>query len=184
MIVCLGWGSLIWRPEELALVDSRPEAWRNDGPELPIEFLRQSQNGCLTLVIDANVSGQPVLWSPLAVRSLAEAVETLQNREGTSSKLIGRWPDERQHECAEVIGKWAKHNGLEGVVWTALGCKFDGKSGRRPTLPDAITYLNTLEGEPLLRAEQYIRRAPRQIDTAYRRAFIREFGWTQFDPDQ
>lgn len=47
-IVCLGWGSLVWRPESLKI----QRQWFNDGPLLPIEFTRQSRDGRLTLVIN------------------------------------------------------------------------------------------------------------------------------------
>ena len=49
MIVCLGWGSLIWRPGDLPVVD-----WRDDGPAVSVEFVRESQDRRLTLVLDPN----------------------------------------------------------------------------------------------------------------------------------
>lgn len=58
-IVCLGWGSLVWDPKEL-LIDGH---WNTDGPLLPIEFCRQSQDGRLTLVIDPQSEPLQMLWS-------------------------------------------------------------------------------------------------------------------------
>ena len=46
MIVCLGWGSLIWRPGDLPVGD-----WRDDGPEIKVEFVRESTDHRLTLVL-------------------------------------------------------------------------------------------------------------------------------------
>ena len=47
MIVCLGWGSLIWRPVDLPVGD-----WRDDGPEIKVEFVRESTDHRLTLMLD------------------------------------------------------------------------------------------------------------------------------------
>lgn len=49
-IAILGWGSLIWDPRDLQLIDN----FKYGGPELPLEFSRISntRNGALTLVID------------------------------------------------------------------------------------------------------------------------------------
>ena len=57
-IVCLGWGSLVWRPESLKI----QRQWFNDGPLLPIEFTRQSRDGRLTLVINKGSKPVRVLW--------------------------------------------------------------------------------------------------------------------------
>jgi hypothetical protein len=46
-IGCLGWGSLIRDQGKLPVRGT----WQGDGPELPVEFARQSTNGRVTLVV-------------------------------------------------------------------------------------------------------------------------------------
>ncbi len=173
MIVCLGWGSLIWDPQQLPTKGD----WQNDGPALPVEFLRQSNNGRLTLVIDPESIPQQVLWVELEVCTISDAVKQLAIREGTTSKNIGQWHCENGFEFGEKICDWAKSRGISGVVWTALGPKFHGANGLRPSQDDAVAYLSGLNGEQKRLAKEYVQKAPLQIDTDYRRAFATKPGW-------
>jgi hypothetical protein len=173
MIACLGWGSLIWDPQQLPIIDD----WQNDGPALPIEFVRQSNNGRLTLVIDPVSEPMPVLWAAMEVTALSEAIEQLRIREGTKSEKIGRWPDENGYEFADKIGDWASSKGMRGVVWTALGPKFSEADGCRPSQIESVAYLASLIGEQEQLAKEYLQKAPQQIDTAYRRAIQCTLGW-------
>lgn len=81
-IAFLGWGSLIWDPRNLQITGS----WETDGPLLPVEFARVSQDGILTLVLYPDVS---VLWARAAHRDLQQAIDNLRRREGTSTNRIG-----------------------------------------------------------------------------------------------
>lgn len=173
MIVCLGWGSLIWDPRELPVEGE----WQEDGPPLPIEFVRQSNNGRLTLVIDPESKPVPVLWAELAVTDLSEAVERLRIREETATRKVGCWPNEGPSDYANDIGGWAARKSISGVVWTALGPKFADQDGLRPCPDQAINYLRGLAGDTLVLAREYVEKAPKQIDTDYRRAFTAALGW-------
>ena len=75
---------------------------------------------------------------------------------------------------------WADARGLHGVVWTALPSVFGGVE-RVPGEDEVVGYLRGLRGAVRDEAERYIRRAPRQTDTAWRRRIEAEFGWTPID---
>jgi hypothetical protein len=108
--------------------------------------------------------------------SLDAAREKLAKREGTTDeKKIGCWPDDvLSKEVGEVVEAWAKKNALDGVVWTALGPKFKMVS-------EVLGHLRGLSDSDCVawnRAQEYVRKAPRQIDTEWRRRMECELGWT------
>ncbi len=180
VIACLGWGSLVWDPRGLPV----QAKWFEDGPVLPIEFARQSKDGRLTLVlVPAYNTTVRSLWAPFSVQSIAEAREALRKREGVDEedreKHIAVWPgDDARDPILSEIGNWARSRNLSAVVWTALPPRFQGTNDRCPTANESVEYLRRLSHEARRYAEQYIRMAPRQIDTPYRRRFEAEFGWT------
>ncbi len=125
-IVCLGWGSLIWDPRELPISSER----EIDGPELPVEFARQSSDGRITLVIAEAAIPVPVLWSTLSVNSLDDAKQALASREEISDRFlersIGYWcpATNSPHRESQQIGQWAGSRSLQGVIWTKPGGPF------------------------------------------------------------
>lgn len=179
-IACLGWGSLIWRPDNLLI---RRE-WFLDGPLLPIEFVRQSNDGRLTLVITNTAKPIRTLWALMATDDLNTAKQSLKIREGvpnskfeTSISSITA-AEEIEDEIKLCIQNWAKGLHLDAVIWTSLPSKFRDTDEIEPTLAEAIEYLNLLDINKRTTAEEYIRRAPKQIDTEFRRNFENIFGWT------
>ncbi len=179
VIACLGWGSLIWDPRELPVQGK----WFEDGPLLRVEFARQSSDGRLTLVLLPTGTEVRSLWVPFSVTELAEARKALGKREGLSEKnhekYIAVWSATDKHKSEPLsIRFWAQGLGLNAVIWTALPPRFRGKDGLVPTVDEAVQYLRNLPHEQRRNAERYIRMAPRQVDTLYRRRFELEFGWT------
>jgi len=179
-IACLGWGSLYWQPRGLPVAES---SWQTDGPSLPLEFARQSgtkksDNGPITLVI---VEGLvcPVLWTELIVPDLLAGVQVLADREDIRDKNInndiGRWPSKtgRSYSYVKVIAEWAAAKGLDGVVWTALPCGLKGSRNSMPSLEQIVGHLKKLRGQDLDHAAEYIRNAPPQITTPFRRTLER-----------
>ncbi len=204
MIVCLGWGSLIWSLRGLPVNSSgcldhrhdNPEncstsngPWLLNGPCLPVEFARESSDGRITLVITPNRRPVQVFSAVMDVPSVEDsgvehARSALALREGIQSKYIsqsvGHWSanSDSGHDEVAVIGNWAEQLGYKGVVWTALKPKFRGKY-ETPTSDEVLEYLcRDLTGNKLEKAKEYVRRTPAPIRTAYRDEIERVLGWT------
>jgi len=183
-IACLGWGSLVWDPRDLLI----RRKWFSDGPLLPIEFCRQSDDGRITLVIAPQKPRVRTLWAIFSTEVLDDAVESLRAREGICkknvSKDVGRWVREQgNHDSVDPdIHNWASWKGLDAVLWTSLTPKFLGEIDRVPSAEAVLDYLrNLLPYERRRHAEQYIRRTPVQIDTDYRRLIEMQLGWLPYE---
>jgi hypothetical protein len=183
-IACLGWGSLVWRAGSLPLLSS----WCKSGPELPVEFARQSANNRITLVICPGRSLVPTRWALLDVPDIQSAKNALAVREWDRALENPRWIEEnigfwerttgaRFGMEANAVADWASAKSLAGVVWTSLPCKFNGTNGLMPSEDDVIDALSTLRGEQRELAEEYVRNAPREVDTPYRRRIVRDLHW-------
>jgi hypothetical protein len=178
-IACLGWGSLIWDPK--ALPTRGP--WFNDGPLLPIEFARKSGDGRITLVItDVNNSVRS-LWALMNVTSLNDAKQELAEREGIKAENVKysigfcEIATGVVHGTGNVaIQQWAADMHLDGVVWTNLNCGLDNDN-KLPPYEKILQHLRSLPHARRQAAEEYVRKAPLQIDTEYRRGLQRDLGW-------
>ena len=176
-IACLGWGSLIWDARELPIRGT----WFEDGPLIKVEFARQSNDGRMTLVMAESGTRVRALWALMDCNDIEEAREKLRAREGvpkSKPELIGAL--KRGEAPPKNLGgcnAWLERNGLDGVVWTALPPKFDGAE-QFPSEAQVLTYLEGLRGPARENAERYIRKAPVQIDTNFRRAIAAKFGWS------
>jgi hypothetical protein len=67
---------------------------------------------------------------------------------------------------------------LDAVVWTVLPPKFRGKDWVIPSADKVVQHLVELPAMKKRKAEEYIRKAPVQIDTDYRRHIETKLGWT------
>jgi hypothetical protein len=179
-IACLAWGSLVWDPRSLPI----QREWFRDGPFLSVEFTRKSSDGRVTLVIDDKAAPVRVLWATMLPDDLQTARAALRDRECITAadweSRIGVWESDQQApaSCASLPA-WARSRGIDAAIWTALGPKFDRETS--PSADDVVRYLASLEGTRREHAERYIRHAPRQIDTLYRRRIEAVLGWT-FQP--
>ena len=79
LIAVLGCGSLVWDPRCLRV----KKPWYEDGPWLPIEYARKSDDGRLTLVIFPQAAEVQTLWAESTYDTLTEARKNLRSREKT-----------------------------------------------------------------------------------------------------
>lgn len=192
-IGCLAWGSLLWDPRTLPMSG----AFRLDGPRLPIEFSRVAVDGRVTLVIDPTAEPVQAYWVRLAVTSLEEAIRGLGLREKIAAEKWSCWigvqsasgrrieTDDIDESVRKTIVHWLgagddekqSTRGLDAVVWTALPSRSPDGGPMRPDYETLLVHLRSLEGEAKRRAEEYIRRAPRSIRTAFRARFEADLGW-------
>lgn len=184
-VAIIGWGSLIWCPGSLRI----KTRWRLDGPKLPIEFARISQDGRLTLVIRLGSEDQPTYWAVSELTTRDEACRNLREREGAKPEDIHYLTRNGQAApgiLPEVMAKmrdWlASHSELDAVIWTGLRSNWKEKRGKDFAPEDAVNYLTELEAArdqvtaTYSRAREYIRNAPPHIQTPVRRA-MRARGW-------
>ena len=179
-IGCLGWGSLIWDPRGLPI----RRVWFDDGPLLPIEFARESRNGRITLVICDVSYRVRVCWALMEAADLSVAKPDLAAREGVMGKdiekSIGYWNAASMKSyggAANDIAQWATTKSLDAVVWTNLEVGLKSNRGKLPSVDAVLECLRKLPHAQRKLAEEYIRKAPPQIDTEYRRRIAKEFGW-------
>jgi len=175
-IAILAWGSLILDPRDLP-IEGR---WQLNGPKLPIEFSRISDDKRLTLVIDAEHGEMVSTRYIQSSRSdLGDAICDLRCREKTIRKRIGfidlrheissakEFPD---HEAASAaIYAWLKPSSFHAVIWTALRSNFPKKRNEAFSPEAAVRYLDSLSESEQINAFKYINEAPVEVSTALRR---------------
>ncbi len=185
IIACLGWGSLVWNPNGLPI----QRTWFEDGPFVNVEFTRQSKDGRITLVIEPSATPVRSLWAVMDAKDIGTARKDLRMREGILEKneqchidswSAGQPASQPLPNCVIGLSDWAQARGVDHIVWTALPSKFNGNN-QTPSQQDVINYLNGLTGTKRDNAERYIRFAPKQIDTGYRRAIEAALHWTATD---
>ena len=177
--VVLAWGSLVWDPRELQTAGK----FTANGPLLPIEFCRVSDDGRLTLAIDESFGALCKTYSaPSALESLDAARDDLCLREGMADARAigfvepasGRQSDfalESHPQVVATIGAWTKSLGYDSRDLDGA-CQQLRWPGQGMTVLDlaALQYLETLEREDPAKFAQalaYIRKIAR-VETPVR----------------
>lgn len=176
-IVCIAWGSLLWKPAPLKLASG----WHPGGPRLPLEFVRKSDDSAeVALVLCEGARLMPTYWAYLDAPDLGAARAMLGAREKIAPArpdYIGSVPAPDGGREDAVIAAWLRRMRIDAAVWTALPAKFGGQSGRVPTPDEVVRVLDGLPLEARAQAERYVRSTPPHIDTAYRRIIEARLGW-------
>jgi hypothetical protein len=158
--------------------------WFEDGPLVRAEFLRKSNNGRITLVLDESAIPVRSLWAIMDTSDPEEARTALGDREGIGPNrhddLIGLWTGKEEVPATILdLPAWAKARSVDAVIWTALPPKlFKDDDTRIASSTDIIDHLSSLTGNIRTEAEHYVRNAPRQIDTPIRREIEAKLGWS------
>ncbi len=182
-IAVIGWGSLIWCPGSLRIRTK----WRTDGPVLPIEFARISDDGRLTLVIHSGSTPQPTYWALSELTDLEDARKNLKEREGCSLNAVHYFPKDDASpsippEVETELQSWLpKHEKVEAAIWTGLTTNWREKRNRDFSPEDAVRYLGEVHADRRLtktyeRAKEYVQNAPPSMQTEVRKR-MREKGW-------
>jgi hypothetical protein len=185
-IAIIGWGSLIWDPDDLAPRVSGDWAM-GGGPRLPLEFSRISPKRAMSLVVVLDpVDGMPCETHAIAsVRDdIHAAAHDLQRRERAQSVAqigavcrrsgFARATDGR---IAAIVDDWCAAHDLAGAVWTDLPRNFAEITGKPFSIPAGIAYLRELPERNLAEAFRYITFAPSGTATPLRAALEREAWW-------
>lgn len=171
-IAIIGWGSLIWNPRDLPCLE-KPDDWQKDGPRLRIEFTRVSRDSRLTLVIDP-ICGLELttLYATSTRTRLEDAIADLRQREGTVWKHIGyvsaHANSGHDQNVCDLVYAWLKIAKYDGAVWTALPANYEEQLNAKFSVEHATRYLTNLPEVVRHEALDYVRRAPKQIDTPLR----------------
>lgn len=179
-IVCIAWGSLLWKPEPLRLASG----WHPSGPRLPLEFVRDSDDSAeVALVLCEGAAPMPTYWAWLDTDDIDAARAMLGAREKIVAgrpEWIGSIPPVDGAAVDARIAAWLRERGIDAAVWTALPAKFAGKNGHVAAPEEVLARLDGLEPEQRAQAEEYVRRTPAHIDTRYRRLIATRLGWTPY----
>lgn len=179
-IAFVGWGSLIRNSRGLRITGE----WQKDGPLLPVEYARISNNKSLTLVLYSKAPEVQTLWAYTKFEKLRDAIQALKKRERTTEDNIGFFSrKDTSSRCNAVpsvlprIMDWTEKKQLDATVWTDLPSNFEEVVRADLTEENVLNYIIDQKNEENQQTEKYVLNTPEQIDTKIRRLLRAELGW-------
>lgn len=173
-IACPGRGTVIWNRKGLPIRRS----WCEDGPLVPVALARQSEGERIALAIVPVARPVRLLSALMDSDNLEEAGEQARQRETTAERhLHRRSRANRSRACMPELGAWTLAGTIDAVIRTGLSPKFTRQDHRLPSVEETLDSLGNLPGTAREGAEGYVRPAPRQIGTGYRRRIEPQLRW-------
>jgi hypothetical protein len=165
-VIC--WGSLFWDKGSLKTTGE----WKNDGPELPLEYSRISSYGKskerVTLVLSESGEMCVTYWDLMAAKDLKTARNNLRDREGSVTDDIHTYL-RGQNPLSPVaiqIESWlADHSEVDAVVWTGLESNWSEFRRKEFSVDDFVQYLESKKNS-INKIKEYFEKVPTQSQTA------------------
>jgi hypothetical protein len=172
-VIC--WGSLFWDKGSLKTKGE----WKNDGPELPLEYCRISSHGKskerLTLVINESSKMCVTYWDLLVASDLKTARNNLRDREGAVTDDIETFTRNQNplSVSAKQIESWLlDHPEVDAVVWTGLTSNWREIRRTKFSTEDLVHYLDSKKSS-LTKIKEYFDKTPTQVQTVGREVFVK-----------
>jgi hypothetical protein len=172
-VIC--WGSLFWDKGSLKTLGE----WKNDGPELALEFCRISSFGKskerIIPVLNESSQKSTTYWDIMAATDLKTARNNLRDREGAVTDDIEVFTRNQNplSSAAVQIDKWLKdHPEIDAVVWTGLQSNWSKYRHTKFTSEDLLVYLDSKKNS-IAKIKESFDKAPPQISTVGRDVFIK-----------
>jgi hypothetical protein len=172
-IAVISWGSTYWDKGSLKTLGN----WKDDGPELPLEFCRISSQGRskerVTLALNEGSAMCVTYWDVIASSDLKTARNNLRDREGAVTDDIETFTRGQNPLSASAvqIDKWlADHSEIDAVVWTGLDSNWSKYRGVKFSAEDLIQYLDSKKSS-IAKTKESFDKAPEHIQTLGREVF-------------
>ena len=179
-IAILGWGSLLWDKRTLEIDENEGgnqyQGWFDNGPSLPIEFARISNDNRITLVIKEGSRTVITFYAISKHNDLDSAISNLARREKTNPNNIGYYLLEGSNVYpsdfkfvnvlkAFINASRLRQQNIDCVIWTNLPPK-----PTNITIDHIFIHIKELQKENLTIVAEYIDKTPSQINTTNRTA--------------